>query len=120
MEAASYEEKTEGALLQSQERKVALKGKKAAEELEVDSELDVEDKIFVVDDVYKLNISVFVTETETPETANAFDDVMLEMEGKKSFHCDVCSKVCKSKGGLTRHHNSKKEEIHRRQAETKI
>ena len=73
----------------------------------VDSELDVEDESFVVDDVYKLIISVFVTETEAPETADAFDDAMLEMEGKKSFHCDVCSKVCKSKGGLTRHYNSK-------------
>ena len=70
--------------------------------------------------MYQLNISVFVTETETPETANAFDDVMLEMEGKKSFYCNVCSKVCKSKGGLIRHHNSKKVKIHRRQAATKI
>ena len=71
---------------------------------------DFEDERFVVDDdddVYNLNISVIVTEVETPETADAFDDAMVEMEGKKSFHCDVCSKVCKSKGGLTRHHNSK-------------
>ena len=70
---------------------------------------DVEDESFVVDDddVYNINISVIVTEVETPETADAFDDAMVEMEGKKSFHCDVCSKVCKSKGGLTRHHNSK-------------
>ena len=81
-----------------------FESEKGAEELGVDSELDVEDESFVVDDVYKLNISVLVTETETPETADAFDDAMLEMEGKKSFHC---SKVCKSKGGLTRHYNSK-------------
>ena len=63
----------------------------------VDSKLDVEDESFV-DDVYKLDISACVT-----EKADAFDDAMLEMEGKKSFHCDVC----KSKGGLTRHYNSK-------------
>ena len=107
MESTSYEEKTEGELLQSQKRNVAFESEKGAEELGVDS--DVEDESFVVDDddVYNLNISVIVTEVETPETADAFDDAMVEMEGKKSFHCDVCSKVCKSKGGLTRHHNSK-------------
>ena len=107
MESASYEESSEKKLLQSQEWNVAFESEKGAEELGVDSELDVENESFVVDDVYKLNISVFVTETETPETADAFDDAMLEMEGKKSFHCHVCSKVCKSKGGLTRHYNSK-------------
>ena len=106
MESVSYEEKTEGELLQSQEPNVALEGEKGAEKLGLDCELDIEDECFV-DDVYKLNISVFVAETDTPETADAFNDAMLEMEGKKSFHCDVCSKVCKSKGGLTRHHNSK-------------
>ena len=106
MESVSYEEKTEGELLQSQEPNVALESEKGAEKLGLDSELDIEDECFV-DDVYKLNISVFVAETDTPETADAFNDAMLEMEGKKSFHCDVCSKVCKSKGGLTRHHNSK-------------
>ena len=74
-----------------------FESEKGAEELGVDS--DVEDESFVVDDdVYNLNISVIVTEVETPETADAFDDAMVEMEGKKSFHCDVCSKVCKSKG----------------------
>ena len=106
MESVSYEEKTEGELLQSQEPNVALESEKGAEKLGLNSELDIKDECFV-DDVYKLNISVLVAETDTPETADAFNDAMLEMEGKKSFHCDVCSKVCKSKGGLTRHHNSK-------------
>ena len=107
MESMSYEEKTEGELLQSQKRNVAFESEKGAEELGVDS--DVEDESFVVDDddVYNLNISVIVTEVETPETADAFDDAMFEMEGKKSFHCDVCSKVCKSKEGLTRHQQFK-------------
>jgi len=104
MESASYEENTEEELLQSQEWNVNFGSEKGAD-FGVDS--DVEDESFVVDDVYKLHISVFVTETETPETADAFDDAMLEMEGQKSFYCDVCSKVCKSKGGLTRHRNSK-------------
>ena len=29
------------------------------------------------------------------------------MEGAKCFHCPDCPKVCKSKGGLTRHRRSK-------------
>ena len=32
---------------------------------------------------------------------------MTEIEGKKSFECEKCGKICKSKGGLTRHTNSK-------------
>ncbi len=32
------------------------------------------------------------------------------MEGTKSFPCDQCAKICKSKGGLTRHRRSKHEE----------
>lgn len=32
------------------------------------------------------------------------------MEGSKSFPCDLCAKICKSKGGLTRHRRSKHEE----------
>ena len=31
----------------------------------------------------------------------------LKVEGRKQFPCDFCSKFCKSKGGLTRHRNSK-------------
>ena len=29
------------------------------------------------------------------------------MEGKKQFPCGICKKVCKSKGGLTKHQQSK-------------
>ena len=32
---------------------------------------------------------------------------MTEIESKKSFDCEKCGKICKSKGGLTRHMNSK-------------
>ena len=32
------------------------------------------------------------------------------MEGSKSFPCGLCAKICKSKGGLTRHRRSKHEE----------
>ena len=31
----------------------------------------------------------------------------LQVEGKKQFPCSICDKVCKSKGGLTKHQRSK-------------
>ena len=32
---------------------------------------------------------------------------MFQVEGRNQFPCDFCDKVCKSKGGLTRHRRSK-------------
>ena len=58
-------------------------------------------------DLYNFNISIAVTETETDEVDAEFIDALIEIEGKKSFPCAKCDKVCKSKGGLTRHTNSK-------------
>ena len=48
-----------------------------------------------------------MTETETNEIDNEFNEAVTEIEGKKSFECEKCGKICKSKGGLTRHTNSK-------------
>lgn len=58
-------------------------------------------------DCFNLLCSVAVVETEATEIDNEFIDAVTEIEGKKSFPCDKCEKVCKSKGGLTRHTNSK-------------
>jgi hypothetical protein len=102
----SHEEKTEGELFQSQAINLDFESEKEAEELGIDSVLDTDESL-LVDEVYKLDISVFIAETETPEADDVFDDALFEMEGKKSFNCNICSKVCKSKGGLTRHQNSK-------------
>jgi hypothetical protein len=102
----SHEEKTEGELFQSQALNVDFESEKEAEELGIDSVRDTDESL-LVDDVYKLDMSVFIAETETPEADDVFDDALFEMEGKKSFNCNICSKVCKSKGGLTRHQNSK-------------
>ena len=107
----SYKQISKRNFLQSQHTDVIFESEKEAEELEVNRELDAEDESCAVDDVYKLDISVFVAETQTPEADDAFDNAILEMEGKKSFHCDICSKVCKSKAGLTTHHDSKHAEF---------
>ena len=39
-----------------------------------------------------------------------FLEALTEIEGKKSFPFPNCTKVCKSKGGLTKHTNSKHRE----------
>ena len=59
------------------------------------------------DDGFNLFFSVLVTETETNEIDDEFNEAVTETEGKKSFECEKCGKICKSKGGLTRHTNSK-------------
>ena len=59
------------------------------------------------DDSYNLFIAVAVTETETDEVNEELSEAVVEIEGKKTFDCKQCGKVCKSKGGLTRHTNSK-------------
>ena len=59
------------------------------------------------DDSFNLLFSVLVAETETNEIENEFNEAVMEIEGTKSFECEICGKICKSKGGLTKHTNSK-------------
>ena len=62
------------------------------------------------DDLFNFEVSVAIAETETDEMTTEFSDAVNEIDGKKSFPCTLCEKVCKSKGGLTRHTNSKHSE----------
>ncbi len=59
------------------------------------------------DDSFNLLFSVLVAETETNEIENQFNEAVMKIEGTKSFECEKCGKICKSKGGLTKHTNSK-------------
>lgn len=61
----------------------------------------------VASDLYHLDFTVALTETESGEVDSEFIDALTEIEGKKSFPCSVCDKICKSKGGLTKHTNSR-------------
>ena len=63
------------------------------------------------DNAYNLNVSLAVLEEETDEIIEEFAEAVTEIEGKKSFPCSECEKVCKSKGGLTKHMNSKHRDI---------
>ena len=58
-------------------------------------------------DLYLLDVSVTIAEMEGEEIEEEFDDALVEIAGVKSFPCEQCGKVCRSKGGLTRHFNSK-------------
>ena len=60
-----------------------------------------------IGDSYNFAVSIDVTETETEEVSAEFSDALIEIDVLKYFACSQCDKVCKSKGGLTRHTNSK-------------
>ena len=61
-------------------------------------------------DDFNLDVSLAILDTESDEVDAEFLEAMTEIEGKKSFPCPNCSKICKSKGGLTKHTNSKHRE----------
>ena len=56
---------------------------------------------------YNMNITIDIVETDYQEVENEFVDSIVEIEGSKAFPCSKCGKICKSKGGLTKHTNSK-------------
>ena len=61
-------------------------------------------------DDFNLNVSLAILEAETDEIDAEFHDALIEIEGKKSFPCPSCDKICKSIGGLTKHTNAKHRE----------
>ena len=63
------------------------------------------------DDAYNLSVSLAVPDAETYEISGEFAEAVTEIEGKKTFPCPECEKVCKSKGGFTKHMNSKHRHI---------
>ena len=62
-------------------------------------------------DAYNLNVSLAVLDEEPDEIIGEFAEAVTEIEGKKLFPFSKCEKVCKSKGGLTKHMNSKHRDI---------
>ncbi len=78
-----------------------------AEERRLDSEYDREGEI--QGDTYYMNVTVDFTTAEgnSTEVEQEFIDALVEIEGQEAFPCTQCDKICKSKGGLTQHINSK-------------
>ncbi len=77
-----------------------------------DEEGGGEDIMLIDEDLYNIDVSVAITETETDEVNSEFSDAQSEIDGERSFPCSSCDKVCKSKSGLTRHANSKHAGMH--------
>ncbi len=53
---------------------------------------------------YNINIAIDI---DYEEVENEFAASIVEIKGANVFPCSKCSKICKSKGGLTKHTNSK-------------
>ena len=56
---------------------------------------------------FNFEIAMAVLEEDEGDIETDFVEVLSEIGGENQFPCDSCDKVCKSKGGLTRHVNSK-------------
>ena len=56
---------------------------------------------------FNFEIAIAVLEEDEEDIETDFVEALSEIGGEKQFPCDSCDKVCKSKGGLTRHVNSK-------------
>lgn len=56
---------------------------------------------------FNFDVALFVVEESQDTMEQEIDDAISEISGEKAFPCASCEKICKSKGGLTRHINSK-------------
>jgi hypothetical protein len=61
------------------------------------------DDASTAEDLYNFDVSVAVTEIQSDEIDAEFAEAIQEIDGERVFPCSQCEKVCKSKGGLTRH-----------------
>ena len=59
------------------------------------------------EDLFNFDVSVALTEIQSDEIDTEFAEAVEEIDGERVFPCSQCEKVCKSKGGLTRHTRSK-------------
>ena len=61
---------------------------------------------------FNFDIALSVVEGNEDPMEEEIDDAISEISGEKSFPCNSCEKICKSKGGLTRHINAKHKTAH--------
>ena len=59
------------------------------------------------EDLFNFDVSIALTEIQSDEIDTEFAEAVEEIDGERVFPCSQCEKVCKSKGGLTRHTGSK-------------
>jgi uncharacterized C2H2 Zn-finger protein len=56
---------------------------------------------------FNFDIALSVVEGNEDPMEEEIHDAISEISGEKSFPCNSCEKICKLKGGLTRHINAK-------------
>lgn len=56
---------------------------------------------------FHMTIAMNITESDDQLVENEFVDALNEIDGVMVYPCKTCNKICKSKGGLTKHKNSK-------------
>ena len=61
------------------------------------------------EDVFPCNFEIALSFIDENKAAmeEEIADAVSEISGEKNFPCEICDKICKSKGGLTRHKNAK-------------
>ena len=61
------------------------------------------------EDVFPYNFEIALSFIDENEAAmeEEIADAVSKISGEKNFPCESCDKICKSKGGLTRHKNAK-------------
>ena len=56
---------------------------------------------------FHFDIAMAVMDEDGEAIENVFVEAVTEIVGEKTFPCENCDKICKSKAGLTRHVNAK-------------
>jgi flagellin-specific chaperone FliS len=59
------------------------------------------------EDAFHMNIAIDIVENDDLSVENEFINALNEIDGLMVYPCNLCNKICKSKGGLTKHKNSK-------------
>ena len=73
------------------------------------SNVDVysEEMAFGDDTLYNMDVALSFVDEDEEAIVEEVTEAVSEMSGEKSFPCAKCDKICKSKGGLTRHVRAK-------------
>ena len=72
------------------------------------------------ENTFHMSIAIDLIENDDLLVENQFEDALNEIDGLVVYPCDMCEKICKSKGGLTKLKNSKHVEDDARSTEGRI
>ena len=91
----------------SEPAKAHIDESKVTEEWEILEDQQYEEELSEDKLPFNFEIAMAVLEEDEGDIETDFVEALSEIGGENQFSCESCDKVCKSKGGLTRHVNSK-------------